>query len=127
MDKSDITERLAKSPKKGYKFRQSTKDKTRKNKKIKEKHLTSDTDSDSDYDPEEEMDILVEEETDSSEEEEEDNKEDFNAREFQKFVQKIFPSKSGQERVRQLEKIDEMLEKKRKKEKIKHINISKKK
>ena len=114
MDKSDIIDRLAKSPKKGYKFRQSTKDKTGKNKKIKEKPLASDTDSDSDYDPEEEMDILVEEETDSSSEEEE-NKEDFNAREFQKFVQKIFPSKSGQERVRQLEKIDEMLEKKKKK------------
>ncbi|MBT4479237.1 MAG: AAA family ATPase, partial [Flavobacteriales bacterium] len=114
MDKSDIIDRLAKSPKKGYKFRQSTKDKTEKNKKIKEKPLASDTDSDSDYDPEEEMDILVEEETDSSSEEEE-NKEDFNAREFQKFVQKIFPSKSGQERVRQLEKIDEMLEKKKKK------------
>ena len=59
---------------------------------------------------------MVEEETDSSEEEEEeeeDNKEDFNAREFQKFVQKIFPSKSGQERVRQLEKIDKMLKKKK--------------
>lgn len=126
MDKSDIIDRLAKSPKKGYKFRQSTKDKTRKNKKTKEKHLTSDTDSDSDYDPEEEMDILVEEETDSSEEEEEDNKEDFNAREFQKFVQKIFPSKSGQERVRQLEKIDEMLEKKGKKKKSNTLTSQKK-
>lgn len=126
MDKSDIIDRLAKSPKKGYKFRQSTKDKTRKNKKTKEKHLSSDTDSDSDYDPEEEMDILVEEETDSSEEEEEDNKEDFNAREFQKFVQKIFPSKSGQERVRQLEKIDEMLEKKGKKKKSNTLTSQKK-
>ena len=126
MDKSDIIDRLAKSPKKGYKFRQSTKDKTRKNKKTKEKHLTSDTDSDSDYDPEEEMDILVEEETDSSEEEEEDNKEDFNAREFQKFVQKIFPSKSGQERDRQLEKIDEMLEKKGKKKKSNTLTSQKK-
>jgi len=112
MDKSDINDRLAKSPKKGYKFRQSTKEKSKKNKKIKNKHLASDSDSDSDYDPEDEIDILMEE-TDSSSEEEE-NKEDFNAREFQKFVQKIFPSKSGQERVRQLEKIDEMLEKKRK-------------
>ena len=43
MDKSDIIDRLAKSPKKGYKFRQSTKDKTGKNKKIKEKPLASDT------------------------------------------------------------------------------------
>ena len=131
MDKSDINDRSAKSPKKGYKFRQSTKDKTRNNKKIKEKHLASDTESDSDYDPEEDMDVLVEEETDSSEEEEEeeeeeDNKEDFNAREFQKFVQKIFPSKSGQERVRQLEKIDEMLEKKGKKKKSKSLTSRKK-
>ena len=105
MDKSDINDRSAKSPKKGYKFRQSTKEKTRKNKKIKGKHLASDSDSDSDYDPEDEMDILIEEEEEtesSSEEEVEETKEDFNAREFQKFVQKIFPSKSGQERVRQL-------------------------
>ena len=124
MDKSDINDRSAKSPKKGYKFRQSTKEKTRKNKKIKGKHLASDSDSDSDYDPEDEMDILIEEEEEtesSSEEEEEETKEDFNAREFQKFVQKIFPSKSGQERVRQLEKIDEMLEKKEKKKKSKSL------
>jgi len=130
MDKSDITDRLAKSPKKGYKFRQSTKEKSKKNKIIKAKHLASDSDSDSDYDPEEEMYILVEdddEETDSSEEEEE-TKEDFNTREFQKFVQKIFPSKSGQERVRQLEKIDEMLEKKKeKKKKSKSSRIKNKK
>jgi len=128
MDKFDINDRLAKSPKKGYKFRQSTKEKTKKNKKINGKHLASDSDSDSDYDPEDEMDILIEEEeeTESSseeeeEEEDEETKEDFNAREFQKFVQKIFPSKSGQERVRQLEKIDEMLEKKEKKKKSKSL------
>jgi len=125
MDKSDINDRSAKSPKKGYKFRQSTKDKTRKNKKIKGKHLASDTDSDSDYDPEEEMYILVEE-TDSSSEEEEEA-EDFNAREFQKFVQKIFPSKGGQERVRKLEKIDKMLEKKKEiKKKKKSLTKNKK-
>ena len=129
MDKSDINDRSAKSPKKGYKFRQSTKEKTRKNKKIKGKHLASDSDSDSDYDPEDEMDILIEEEEEtesSSEEEVEETKEDFNAREFQKFVQKIFPSKSGQERVRQLEKIDEMLEKKEKKKKSKSLTSRKK-
>ena len=128
MDKSDINDRLAKSPKKGYKFRQSTKEKTKKNKKIKDKHLASDSDSDSDYDPEDEIDILIEEEeeTDSSSEEEEEAKEDFNAREFQKFVQKIFPSKSGHERVRQLEKIDEMLEKKEKKKKSKSLTTRKK-
>ena len=128
MDKSDINDRSAKSPKKGYKFRQSTKEKTKKNKKIKDKHLASDSDSDSDYDPEDEIDILIEEEeeTDSSSEEEEEAKEDFNAREFQKFVQKIFPSKNGQERVRQLEKIDEMLEKKEKKKKSKSLTTRKK-
>jgi ATP-dependent Lon protease len=130
MDKSDINDRSAKSPKKGYKFRQSTKEKTRKNKKIKGKHLASDSDSDSDsdYDPEDEMDILIEEEEteSSSEEEEEETKEDFNAREFQKFVQKIFPSKNGQERVRQLEKIDEMLEKKEKNKKSKSLTTRKK-
>ena len=84
----------------------------------------SDSDSDSDYDPEDGMDILIEEEeteSSSEEEEEEETKEDFNAMEFQKFVQKIFPSKSGQERVRQLEKIDEMLEKKEKKKKSKSL------
>ena len=122
MDKSDINDRLAKSPKKGYKFRQSTKDKTKKNKKINGKHLASDSDSDSDYDPEDEIDILIEDEEEtesssSSEEDVEETKEEFNAREFQKFVQKIFPSKSGQERVRQLEKIDEMLENKKEKNK----------
>jgi ATP-dependent Lon protease len=120
MDKTDINDRLAKSPKKRYKFRQSTKEKTKKNKKIKGKHLASDTDSDSDYDPDEEIELLIEDEdetgssSEEEEEEEEEDKDDFNAREFQKFVQKIFPSKSGQERVRQLEKIDKLLEKTKK-------------
>ena len=54
------------------------------------------------------------EEEDSEEEEDNDEPpDDFNAREFQKFVQKIFPSKGGKERIQQLEKIDEMLEKKK--------------
>ena len=48
-------------------------------------------------------------------------------REFQKFIQKIFPSKSGQERLKQLEKIDKMMEKEEKsKKKNKNKKISKK-
>ena len=128
MDKPEINERIAKSPKKKYKFRKSTKEKSKKTNKKSKKNLHSDSDSDSDYDPDDEIEILIEDEenTGTSEEEEEleeedseeeeDNDEppdDFNAREFQKFVQKIFPSKSGKERIQQLEKIDEMLEKKK--------------
>ena len=33
---------------------------------------------------------------------------------MQKFIQKIFPSKSGKERIKQLEKIDKMIDKQRK-------------
>ena len=128
MDKPEINERIAKSPKKKYKFRKSTKEKSKKTNKKSKKNLHSDSDSDSDYDPDDEIEILIEDEenTGTSEEEEEleeedseeeeDNDEppdDFNAREFQKFVQKIFPSKGGKERIQQLEKIDEMLEKKK--------------
>jgi ATP-dependent Lon protease len=116
MDKSDINDRASKSPKKGYKFRQSTKDKT--NEKKHHHQVISDSDSDdSDYDPEED---LLDEETDEEEEEE------LNAREFQKFVQKIFPSKSGQERLKQLDKLDKLLEDK-KKSKTKNRKVSEKK
>ena len=56
------------------------------------KKQSSDDDSSSDYDPQkdeiEEMDTL----------------------EMQKFMQKIFPSKSGKERVKQLEKIDKLMD-----------------
>ena len=41
--------------------------------------------------------------------------EEMNSRELQKFIQKIFPSQHGKERLRQLEKIDNMMEKKAKK------------
>ena len=130
MDKSDINDRKAKSPKKRYKFRKSTKEKSKKTKKVSSKKtLHSDSDSDSDYHPDDEIELLIEDEentenTDNSEDEEEESEEEeeppadeFNAREFQKFVQKIFPSKSGKERLQQLDKIDEMLEKKKKKNK----------
>ena len=52
--------------------------------------------------------------------------EDMNSRELQKFIQKIFPSKHGKERLRQLEKIDNMMEKKTKKKKASKNTKSKK-
>jgi len=150
MDKPDISDIISKSPKRTYKFRNSTKKKSKKVKKNCKQHLESDDDSDSDYVPDEDV-LLVEDEeeefeeeeeeededeeeenTDSEEEEEEEDdddddeqsekKEDFNAREFQHFIQKIFPSKGGKERLKQLEKIDEMLEKDKKVKKGKNKN-----
>ena len=156
MDKSDINDRLPKSPKKRYKFRKSTKEKSKKT-KISKKTLHTDSDSDSNYDPEDEIEMIIEDEEntetseeeveedddddddDDEEEEDEDDEEEeeemlappadeFNAREFQKFVQKIFPSKNGKERIQQLEKIDELLEKQKKnKSKNKKVTKSKKK
>ena len=72
------------------------KDKTRKKKKAQESG--SDSDSSSDYQPGDEV-------------------EDMNTLEMQKFIQKIFPSKSGKERIKQLEKIDKMIDKQEKKKK----------
>ena len=72
------------------------KDKTRKKKKAQESG--SDSDSSSDYQPGDEV-------------------EDMNTLEMQKFIQKIFPSKSGKERIKQLEKIDKMMDNKEKKKK----------
>lgn len=92
-----------KSPKiKNYNLRNK---KNKKNRKQLKKKLNeeSDSDSSSDYDPNK------------------DEVEDMNPRELQKFIQKIFPSKSGKERLKQLEKIDEMLEKQEKKMKNKKI------
>jgi ATP-dependent Lon protease len=56
----------------------------------------SDDDSSSDYDPQK------------------DEIEDMDTLEMQKFMQKIFPSKSGKERVKQLEKIDKLMDKSKK-------------
>tara|TARA_B100000963_G_scaffold101393_1_gene87717 strand:- start:2395 stop:4833 length:2439 start_codon:yes stop_codon:yes gene_type:complete len=70
------------------------KDKTRKKKKAQESG--SDSDSSSDYQPGDEV-------------------EDMNTLEMQKFIQKIFPSKSGKERIKQLEKIDKIMDKQEKK------------
>ena len=63
-----------------------------KNKK-KSKKLESDSDSSSDYDPAK------------------DDMGDMSTLEMQKFMQKIFPSKSGKERLRQLEKLDKLMDK----------------
>ena len=70
------------------------KDKSKKKKKAEESG--SDSDSSSDYQPGDEV-------------------EDINTLEMQKFIQKIFPSKSGKERIKQLEKIDKMIDKQEKK------------
>ena len=72
--------------------------KDRSKKKKKSQESGSDSDSSSDYQPGDEV-------------------EDMNTLEMQKFIQKIFPSKSGRERVRQLEKIDKMMDKQEKKKK----------
>jgi len=104
MDKPEPVDRLVKAPKKGYHFRQST-----KNKKRTECKNQSDSDSDdSDYCPDEDM--LMDEDTSSDDSYEDE--EEFNARKFQKFVQKIFPSKAGNERMKKLEKMDKLIEKK---------------
>ena len=71
-------------------------------KKKKSQESGSDSDSSSDYHPGDEI-------------------EDMNNLEMQKFIQKIFPSKSGQERIKQLDKIDKMVNKKDKKKKAKKI------
>ena len=62
----------------------------------KSEKQSSDDDSSSDYDPQK------------------DEIEDMDTLEMQKFMQKIFPSKSGKERIRQLEKIDKLMDKSKK-------------
>ena len=78
-----------KDKKKKYNLRKNTK-------KNYKKHKQSDSDdSDSDWTPgcDDEFDLL----------------------EYQKFIQKIFPSKSGKERVKQLDKINKLVKKTKKK------------
>ena len=88
-----------------------------------------DDDGDDDDDDEEEDD---EQSSDSDENEEDDvdeNPEKMDTRQLQKFIQKIFPSKAGKDRVEQLDKIDKMLQKtenKKKCKKSKHNRRSKK-
>ena len=66
----------------------------KKNKSLQKKcGKDSDSDSSSDYDPKE------------------DKMEDMNPREIQRFIQKIFPSKSGKKRLEQLDKLDKLVNK----------------
>jgi ATP-dependent Lon protease len=90
-----------KTPKKSNK--KITKIKTAKSKKKRIEE--SDSDSDSDWLPEERS--VSEDSTD-----EEDEEEDIDTLEMQRFIQKIFPSKSGKKRMDQLDKIDELIDKK---------------
>jgi len=84
-------------------------------KKNKNYKIHKDSDSDSDWLP------PVEHHSDG-EDDMEDSIEDMNPRELQKFIQKIFPSQAGQERIRQLEKIDAMIDKKNKSKKASKSN-----
>lgn len=82
-----------KDKKKKYNLRKNTKKKYKKNQE-------SDSDnSDSDWTP--------------------GCDDDFDLLEYQKFIQKIFPSKSGKERVKQLNKIDKLVKKTNKKKSCK--------
>ena len=93
--KEDCIEK-GKSPKKKYNLR---KRKTRQRKKNEKKSLPSDdSDSDSDYLPPEDGGV-------------EESDEEFDAREYQRFIQRLFPSKAGKDRLRQLDKLDKLLAK----------------
>ena len=86
------------SPKRGnYKLRKSSK----KRKELEKKH-TQDSDSDDDS---------------SSDWHPGDDVPEMDNRELQKFIQKIFPSKGGKDRIKQLEKIDKLIAKEDKKNK----------
>ena len=112
--KQEDKDHKVKTPKKTHATGPSKK---KKNYKIN-KH--SDSDSDSDWLP------PTDHHSDSEESESIGN-EDMNPRELQKFIQKIFPSDAGKERLRQLEKIDDMIDKtKKKNEKIQTPQIQKK-
>jgi len=78
-------------------------------KKNKNYKVHKDSDSDSDW--------LPAEHHSDGEDDIEESVEDMNPRELQKFIQKIFPSQAGQERIRQLEKIDAMIDRKSKSKK----------
>ena len=116
MDNSDNTKpkTKGKSPKndkgeeKKYNFR---KRKIKKYRTVEE----SSSEDDSDWIPDE--DFIVEEESESEDELPHPPEESMDTLQLQKFIQKIFPSKSGQERLKQLEKIDELVKKDEKKRK----------
>jgi len=93
--------------------------KARRGKKNKNYKINQDSDSDSDWVP------PTEHHSDSGSEEMPN--EDMNPRELQKFIQKIFPSEAGKERLKQLEKLDNMIVKNKKSSKNKKKNVKKKK
>ena len=85
---------MSDSPKIGnYKLR-ARKKKQKELSKKKSSDSGSDSDSSSDYHPGDDLGDA-----------------EMNNLELQKFIQKIFPSKSGKQRLKQLEKIDKLLEK----------------
>ena len=76
----------------------------------------SDSDSDdSDWTPEIDAPIdQIATDEDSSSESDDNDIGEVNTLEMQKFMQKIFPSKNGQERIKQLEKLDKLVNKREK-------------
>tara|TARA_Y100000590_G_scaffold133039_1_gene152101 strand:+ start:244 stop:2625 length:2382 start_codon:yes stop_codon:yes gene_type:complete len=93
---------------KRYNFRRSTKKKRKETKYSSDRDDDSDSDSSSDFDP-----------NDMQEEEEEEMNE-MNTRDLQRFIQKIFPSKNGKDRLRQLDKLDKLVAKREQNKVIKN-------
>ena len=129
MDKDENKEGKQ-SPKKRYNFRKKTRQAKRRNYKIGPPQ--SDTDSDSDWEPVKNEDgnetdlyeyLTDKESEDESDEEKNIEDDDMNTLELQRFIQKIFPSNSGKERLQQLEKLDKMVQKQKQK-KVKNAKKS---
>ena len=132
MDTSDNNKPKSKgkSPKKAKPEEKKKKYNLRKKEKKTYKVVDESSDeSDSDWVPEDAVYVVEEDDDDSDEQEEsdespeedtdeeEEDPEKMDTRQLQKFIQKIFPSKAGKERLDQLDKIDKMMKKKEKKEK----------
>ena len=100
---------MSDSPKIGnYKLR-ARKKKQKELSKKKSSDSGSDSDSSSDYHPGDDLGDA-----------------EMNNLELQKFIQKIFPSKSGKQRLKQLEQIDKLMEKEEKNKKLKKNKKNKK-
>ena len=139
MDKYESND-VQQSPKRRYNFRKKTRRDRKKNYKVAPPN--DDSDSDSDWTPQskkiedgsgsgtdiEEYEYDTSEERESFEGKEEEDEMD--TLELQRFIQKIFPSKSGQERLEQLEKLDTMVQnqknRKKKKSRSKYKTAKKK-
>ena len=102
----------------------------RKKKTTKKKYKINNSDSDSDdseWLPEVDAPLEdLQEESSTSEEEDFDDDDEMDVLELQKFMQKIFPSKSGSERIRQLNKLEKLSKKEKPKSKNKKNMSSKK-